>query len=146
MRLIEILTILCTVSMTGTEFTVAMILNPALERLDRGTWLKTMPVLAKAMGRAMPVWYALGLVLIAAEEYLHFHTAARWWLGAAILLWVVSIVYSITMLVPINNRIADPGAGGNVSSHAEHERWDSLHRWRVALLLVATTCLLVGIA
>ena len=64
MHILDLLTILCTVSMVGTEFTVAMILNPALEKLDAGTWRKTMPVLAQTMGRAMPFWYGLALVLI----------------------------------------------------------------------------------
>ena len=139
MHILDLLTIFCTVSMVGTEFTVAMILNPALERLDAGTWRKTMPVLAQAMGRAMPFWYGLALVLIGVQAYLRYGGDSRWWLMTAGLLWAAGIVYSITMLVPINNRIAVGTAGV-----AEHKRWDGLHKWRVVLLVVATTCLLRG--
>jgi uncharacterized membrane protein len=146
MQLLDILTILCIVSMTGTEFTVAAILNPALDRLDRPTWLKATPVLARAMGRVMPFWYALGLVFIGVEGYLHFAAPSRSWFVAAVLLWVVGIVYSITMLVPINNRIAEAKADTTSSTTADHKRWDALHRWRVVLLVVATTCVLIGIA
>src|SRR4051794_18214053 len=106
MHILDLLTVLCTVSMVGTEFTVAMILNPALERLDAGAWRKTMPVLAQAMGRAMPYWYGLALVLIGVQGYLRYGGDSRWWLMAAGLLWAAGIVYSVTMLVPINNRIA----------------------------------------
>jgi hypothetical protein len=122
MHLLDILTILCTVTMVGTEFTVAVILNPALEKLDQTTWMKTMPVLAQAMGRAMPFWYALGLILIGTEGYLHWGAPSRWWLGASVLLWAAGIVYSVTMLVPINNRIATVGTARASSTVAEHKR------------------------
>lgn len=146
MHLLDVLTILFTVSMFGTEFAVSVILNPALDRLDQATWLKTMPVLAKAMGRAMPFWYALGLVFMGIDGYLHLHTGSQWWFGIAVLLWVAGIVYSVTMLVPINNRIADAHTSATTpATAAEHKRWDALHRWRVLLLLVATTCLLIGV-
>jgi Anthrone oxygenase len=146
MHLLDVLTILVTVSMFGTEFTVSVILNPALGRLDQATWLKTMPVLARAMGRAMPFWYMLGFLFIGVDGYLHLHAASRWWFGIAELLWGAGIVYSVTMLVPINNRIAaaDTSATSQATA-AEHKRWDALHRWRVPLLLVSATCLLIGV-
>lgn len=145
MHVLDILTIFCAVAMTGTEFTVAMILNPAFDHLDRATWLKTMPVLARVMGRAMPVWYGLGFLFIGIEGYFRFHAPSRGWLIAAIVLWAAGILYSVTMLVPINNRIAAAEAGSEASLPSEHKRWDVLHRWRVALLVVATLCLLLGI-
>ncbi|HEY3930342.1 MAG TPA: DUF1772 domain-containing protein [Candidatus Koribacter sp.] len=146
MRILDILTVLCAVAMTGTEFTVAFILNPALDALDEATWLRAMPALAKAMGRAMPIWYASAFALIAAEGYLRFGTDARWWMVTAAGLWASSILYSITMLVPINNRIASANGAPASSVVLEHARWDWLHRWRVALLVVATACLLIGLA
>ncbi len=145
MHLFDFVAILVIVSMLGTEFSISAILNPALDRLDRATWLKTMPELARAIGKVMPFWYAIGLLCICAEVYFHFNAASLWWLGVAGFLWVVGIVYSITMLVPINNRIANAQAETDSIAAADHRRWDALHRWRVVLLLVATTCLLVGI-
>ena len=146
MHLLDVLTILVTVSMFGTEFTVSVILNPGLGRLDQATWLKTIPVLAKVMGRAMPFWYILGFLFIGVEGYLHLHTASRWWFSIAALLWGAAIVYSVTMLVPINNRIAAADTSAtSPAAAAEHKRWDALHRWRVLLLLVPTTCLLIGV-
>ncbi len=146
MQILLIVTVLCTVAMVGTEFTIAMILNPALDKLEERTWLQTVPVLAKTMGRAMPMWYALGFVLIGAQTYLRFGTPSRWWLLTSAALWATAIVYSVTMLVPINNRIASAGAGSAPAIIVEHHRWDMLHRWRVALLVVAATCLLIGLA
>lgn len=146
MQIFDLVTVLCTVAMTGTEFTIAMILNPALDQLDEATWLRTVPVLAKTMGRAMPIWYALGFVLIGTQTYLRFDTPSRWWLFTSAALWAASILYSVTMLVPINNRIASATAGSAPSVMIEHERWDALHRWRVALLVVSVACLLIGLA
>ncbi len=146
MQILLVVTVLCTVAMVGTEFTIAVILNPALAQLDESTWLKTMQVLAKTMGRAMPGWYALGFVLIGAQAYLRFDTPSRWWLLTSAALWAIAILFSITMLVPINNRIASAGAGSAPSVMIEHHRWDMLHRWRVVLLVIAAACLLLGVA
>jgi hypothetical protein len=144
MRLFDVLTILCIVSMIGTEFTVSVILNPALDKLDQTTWLRTMSTLAKAMGRAMPFWYALGFVLIGVEGYIHFREPSRWWFGIAAVLWATGIIYSVTVLVPINNRIAQAASSAASAVVEEHKRWDLLHRWRVVLLVVAAACLLWG--
>jgi hypothetical protein len=146
MQILLIVTVLCTVAMVGTEFTIAVILNPALDRLDEITWLQTTAILAKTMGRAMPIWYALGFVLIGAQTYLRFDTPSRWWLLTSAALWATAILYSVTMLVPINNRIASAGAGSAPSVIVEYHRWDMLHRWRVVLLVVAASCLLIGLA
>jgi hypothetical protein len=146
MQILLVVTVLCTVAMVGTEFTIAMILNPALDRLEESIWLPTMQLLAKTMGRVMPIWYALGFVLIGTQTYLRFNTPSRWWLLTSVVLWAAAIIYSITMLVPINNRIASAGAGSLPSVMLEHHHWDMLHRWRVALLLVAGVCLLIGLA
>jgi hypothetical protein len=54
--------------------------------------------------------------------------------------------YSITMLVPINNRITSwetitPPANWKTF----RSRWDLLHRWRVVLLTIAFLFLIVGV-
>ena len=63
------------------------------------------------------------------------HTQLVPWFIASLALWVV---YTLTALVPINNRIA---AWTEASRPADwkisRSRWDLLHRWRVLLLAVA---------
>ena len=56
------------------------------------------------------------------------------------------IVYTITTLVPLNNRIASwekstPPAGWKTY----RTKWDTHHRWRVVLLTIAFAILVVGI-
>lgn len=145
MHLFDFLTILCTVSMLGAEFSIAAFINPALLGLDKQTWEKCMPALAQVMGRAMPFWYFLGLLVIGVEVYLRRSEAARWPIGVAFILWAMAILYSVTMLVPINNRIATISSGAPSATRDEHRRWDILHRFRVVLLGVASGCLIVGI-
>lgn len=147
MRLLDLLTILCTVSMVGTEFTISAFLNPALSTLDESIRLRTMPVLSRKMGRAMPFWYALGLILIGAEAFLRRNEhPSRVLVYSALLLWAIGIVYSVTTLVPINNRIAAADPGRPTSTvFIEQKRWDTLHLWRVVLLVVAVLCLVSGI-
>jgi hypothetical protein len=61
-------------------------------------------------------------------------------------LWLLASVYSIAMLVPINNRIA---SWETVTPPADWKtfrgRWDLLHRWRVVLLTIAFLFLIVGV-
>jgi hypothetical protein len=55
-------------------------------------------------------------------------------------------VFTLTTLVPINNRLAADGPGSNREGwRAEHVRWDMVHRWRIVLLIAATACLIDGI-
>jgi hypothetical protein len=61
-------------------------------------------------------------------------------------LWMSAIVYSITALVPINNRIASwEKSAPPADWKAYRSRWDLLHRWRVVLLTIALAFLIVGV-
>jgi uncharacterized membrane protein len=144
MHFVDLLTILCVVSMLGTEFTVSTFINSALAKLDRETWSRATPVLAQTMGRAMPFWYFLGLFFIGVEAYLRRSQGLHLWIDLALLLWIVGILYSVTMLVPINNRIIRLDSSSSSSAAMEHKHWNMLHRWRVVLLGVAVVCLIGG--
>ena len=96
----------------------------------------------------MPFWYALTLLLTVVEGAIHWHTTGRLpiWIVASAVLWMLVIVCTITILVPINNRIASwekstPPADWKRS----RSRWDLLHRWRVVVLATAFVLLIVGI-
>ena len=96
----------------------------------------------------MPFWYALTLLLTVVEGAIHWHTTGRLpiWIVASAVLWMLVIVCTITILVPINNRIASwekftPPADWKLY----RSRWDLLHRWRVVVLATAFVLLIVGI-
>jgi hypothetical protein len=63
----------------------------AIWHLDEGAQTKVLSLLARSLGRVMPFWYALCLVLLLVEAYIHRGESSFHFLLAAI--------------VPINKRI-----------------------------------------
>jgi uncharacterized membrane protein len=142
MHLLDTITIVVAGSMVGNELAVSAFVNPAVWQLESGPQAQGLSLLARSLGRVMPVWYGVCLALLALESFLHRHQAELFPLLTVTLIWVGVIVFTIAMLVPINNRIASlntaaPGAGWK----EDHKKWDSLHRIRILLLAVAVVVL-----
>src|ERR1700755_1108435 len=134
--------------MVGNELAVAVFVNPTLDRLPDVVHLPAASALARVLGRFMPFWYILVCLLTLAVALLQWHQSGRLplWTATSAILWVSAIVYTITTLVPINNRVASwakltpPDDWKTFRS-----RWDLLHRWRVVLLTTAFALLTVGV-
>ena len=144
--LLNIATILSIGLMIGTEFAVAAFINPILSQFDDRTRVAAIRRFAAKLGFVMPFWYGLGLLLLIAETILHRHQPQFPLLGAAVAIWVAVIVLTLLFLVPINNRMAqlspDAPAGDAL---AQHKKWDSMHRLRIAALTTAMVLFLIGI-
>ena len=136
MHLLDIITILCIGLMVGTELTVSLFINPIIWQLDDQAQAKAFSLFARYLGKAMPIWYILSLVLLIAEAYLRRHQPALTPLLTAIIIWIAVILYTVTTLVPINNRIV----ALSTRWRSEHKRWDTLHRWRILFLTIAMIC------
>jgi uncharacterized membrane protein len=96
----------------------------------------------------MPFWYAIGFSLILAEAVIAWRQSGILpiWFAASSILWMLVIVYTITTLVPINNRIASWETSTPPADWKTYRsRWDLLHRWRVAVLTIAFALLVLGI-
>jgi uncharacterized membrane protein len=146
MELLDIVTVVCIGLMIGVEFAVSAIVNPILERLESEAKAYATRQFARLLGTMMPFWYVASLILLIAETVVRRGEAGFVQLLAAIVIWVVVIVLTLLVLVPINNRIAKTESGVfSEQLEQEHRRWDLLHRWRVFLLGVAMVCLSVGI-
>jgi uncharacterized membrane protein len=64
----------------------------------------------------------------------------------AAVLWAATIVFTIAMLVPINNRIAKMDPEHPYDRWLQDRcRWDHLHQVRVTLLIMAFVLLLTGL-
>jgi len=138
MHLLDTITITLAGLMVGSELAVSAFVNPAVWRLERGPPALGLSLLARSLGRVMPFWYSLCLALFALESFLHRHEPALVPLLTATLIWVGVIVFTIRMLVPINNRIASLNTEAPTPGWKEdHKKWDSLHRVRILLLAVA---------
>jgi uncharacterized membrane protein len=142
MHLLDTITITFAGLMTGNEFALSAFVNPAVWRLESGPQAQGLSLLARSLGRTMPLWYGLCLALLALEAFLHRHQAALIPLLTATLIWVAVILFSIVMLVPINDRIASLNTAAPAPGWKhDHKKWDSLHRIRILLLAVAVFAL-----
>jgi len=144
----DIATATVTGLMAGNEFAVAAFVHPQLHKLAHSTHAQTATPLASVLGKAMPVWYGVALVLLlgAAFEHRPLSSGPGLFIGMAAALWTVTIVFTIAMLVPINNRIAkmDPQHPYDCWLQ-DRSRWDQLHQLRVTLLIMAFVLLLTGL-
>jgi hypothetical protein len=142
MHFLDTITIAFAGLMVGNELAVSAFVNPAVWQLESAPQALELSILARSLGRVMPVWYGLCLALLALESYLHRHQAVLMPLLVATLIWTAVIVFSIGILVPINNRIASLNTAAPAPDwNHDHKRWDSLHRLRILLLVVAVLLL-----
>ena len=146
MHLLDTITIAFAGLMMGNELAVSAFVNPALWQLEDGPQARGLSLLARSLGRVMPVWYGLCLGLLALESFLHRHQAALVPLLTATLIWAGVIVFTIGRLVPINNRIASLNTAALAPGwKQDHKKWDSLHRIRILLLAVAVFALIYAL-
>ena len=133
--------------MTGNELALSAFVNPAVWQLESGPQAQGLSILARSLGRVMPIWYGLCQALLTLESFLHRHQAPLIPLLTATLIWAGVVLLSISMLVPINNRIAllNTAAPAPGWKH-DHRKWDSLHRVRILLLTIAVVVLTYALA
>ena len=144
--LFDLVTITLTGLMVGNEVAVAAFIHPAISRLPPAPHLAAAAAVARILGRVMPIWYALGLICLLGELWLHRgQPADRSLLLAAVLLWTFTIVATVAVLLPRNTRIANARLDQPYPTwQADRATWDALHRIRVAVLAVAFVLLLLA--
>src|SRR5215471_9677357 len=102
-QFLDIVTIVCIGLMIGVEFAVSAVIGPVLGKLEGSARAQATRLFAKTLGTAMPFWYGLSLLLLAAEAVVR-HT--QWGFGVlvtACAIWAVVILLTVLLLVPINN-------------------------------------------
>ena len=133
--------------MVGVEFAVAVFVNPILLRLPAGPSLEASADGSRVLGRVMPFWYIGSLILTAALSVAAWGrpTAAAGAAVAAAALLAMSVVMSVTLLVPIANRSATWTADRHPADWREQQqRWDRLHYARVAIIIAGFVLTLVA--
>lgn len=139
MHLFNVVTVFVIFVLLGVEFCVSVFINPVMRQLEVEPQAKALSLFARLLGGVMPFWYGACLLLLAVQAWLHRGTAVYPLLLIAAVLWLVVIVFTIAVLVPINNRIAARSAE---NWQEQHRRWNNLHGLRVLLLAIAAFCLL----
>lgn len=141
---IDALAVVITGLMVGVELAVAVFFHPLIARLPDDAFRAARGGAARALGTTMPFWYALSLLLLVALAIKERAAPGAWLYGAAGGLMALVVLLTVTLLVPINNRIAKWPATGEVSRELA-TRWDRLHRLRVVLLLAVFVLLVLGV-
>ena len=142
MTLLEMLAIITASMMTGTELCVS-IFHALLHRMDGPVQFEMGQRSAAVFGKFMPFWYAATLLLSGAVAYFLRGTGTAATLSdSAAVLFLLSIVFTVTLLVPINTRIASWDWNTRPADWAQQRQtWDTRHVVRIFLLLIALVCL-----
>jgi len=141
---IDALAVVVTGLMVGVELAVAVFFHPLIGRLPDDAFRAARAGGARALGTTMPFWYAVVLLLVGSLAIQQRGEQHDWLCGIAAGLMAVAILLTVTLLVPINNRIAKWPSTGELSRELA-ARWDRRHRLRVVLLLAVFVLLAIAV-
>ncbi|MFJ8732856.1 anthrone oxygenase family protein [Streptomyces bauhiniae] len=144
---LEVFTTVVVGLMVGVEFSVAFVINPILGGLPGDNGLRGRVHGARMLGAVMPFWYIGSLVLGAVWAVAGWdHQGAGLVVIAAGLL-MLSVIMSILLLVPINNRTKAWTTESLPEDWKEQMgRWDRFHYVRVGILIGAFALLATALA
>ncbi|MFJ8157167.1 anthrone oxygenase family protein [Streptomyces sp. NPDC094468] len=144
---LEVFTTVVVGVMVGVEFSVAFFVNRIFDGLPGDDGLRARTHGARLLGTVMPFWYVGALALAAVWAVAGRHRDGAGLVVAAVALLVVSVVMSVLLLVPINNRVRTWTADGLPAGwKRQMNRWDRLHHVRVAVIVAAFTLLAAALA
>lgn len=147
-RIAAVIAVLGIAIVYGTDAFCAMVLRPALARVDDRRMVAVMGYVHLYGDRRMPIPGALGMVGAAASAVLAA-IAGRWLAaiaaGAAVGLLLAWLVLYIRVSAPINRQLTTAAATGKVPPNARalQRDWDRIITSRAALqgLATAAVCL-----
>lgn len=135
---LEVFTTVAVGVMVGVEFSVAFVMNPIFSGLPDDANQQARSHGGRMLGAVMPFWYIGSLVLLVIWAVSAWGDAGTGLLVGAGGLLLVSIVMSLLLLVPINNRGKNWTPQTRPADWKEQmHRWDRYHYVRVAVLVVA---------
>ncbi|MGJ5891918.1 DUF1772 domain-containing protein [Streptomyces sp. V2] len=140
---LEIVTTVVVGVMVGVEFSVAFVMNRILDALPEDSGQLGHAHGGRMLGAVMPVWYVGSLVLVGV-----WAAADRAGLVAAAgTLLLVSVVMSVLLLVPINNRNKTWTPENRPADWKRQlDRWGRLHHVRLGVILAAFASLVTALA
>ncbi|WP_354639330.1 DUF1772 domain-containing protein [Kitasatospora camelliae] len=144
---LEVITTVLVGLMVGVEFSVAFVMNPIFNALPEDGNQLARSHGGRMLGAVMPFWYVGSLVLVAgwAVAGRHHHGIGLVVTAAALL--IVSVIMSILLLVPINNRGRTWTPDNRPADwKRQMKRWDRFHYVRVAVIIAAFALLVAALA
>ncbi|MFE0733210.1 anthrone oxygenase family protein [Streptomyces antibioticus] len=139
---LEVFTTVAVGLMVGVEFSVAFVMNRIFNALPEDAGQLARAHGARILGALMPFWYTGSLILSTLWAIAgHDRDGTAPVITAAALL-TVSVIMSLLLLVPINNRSKTWTPQNRPTDWKEQmNRWDRYHYARVAVIVTAFTLL-----
>lgn len=135
---LEVVTIVIIGVMVGVELAVAVVLNPILDALPEESGQLGRAHGGRMLGAVMPVWYLGSLILVAVLAVTQWHRPGTGLVVTAGALLGLSVIMSLVLLVPINNRNKTWTPDSRPDDWKEQvHRWDKYHYVRVVVIIAA---------
>jgi uncharacterized membrane protein len=145
-RTLDVIAVLATSLLTGSELAIGVFVHPALSRLRDAAHAEAAKPLARLLGKVMPFWYAAALLAVIAALLSRTVGSGSWWacLSSAALL-ALTVPFSLIWLVPINNRVAAWDLDALPSDwRSDRRSWDRYHSVRIMMLVLASLAIAVA--
>ncbi|MFD4528259.1 anthrone oxygenase family protein [Streptomyces sp. NPDC058470] len=133
--------------MVGVEFSVAFVINRILDALPEDSGQLGRAHGGRMLGALMPVWYIGSLVLVALWAVAGGDRHGAGLVVTADALLILSVIMSLLLLVPINNRNKTWTPENRPADWKQQmNRWDRFHYVRVAVIIAAFALLVAALA
>ncbi|MFC9614952.1 anthrone oxygenase family protein [Streptomyces sp. NPDC056938] len=144
---LEVVTTVVVGVMVGVEFSVAFVMNRIFNALPEDSGQLGRAHGGRMLGAVMPFWYIGSLVLVAVWAVAGWHHHGTGLVVTAGALLMLSVIMSILLLVPINNRGKTWTPENRPADWKEQmNRWDRWHYVRVAIIIAAFALLAAALA
>ncbi|MFJ4191378.1 anthrone oxygenase family protein [Kitasatospora sp. NPDC089509] len=142
---LEVFTTVSVGLMVGVELSVAFVMNRIFAALPEDAGQLARAHGGRMLGALMPFWYISSVVLAGIWAVAGRQHGTGLVLTAAALL-VVSVLMSVLLLVPINNRSKTWTPENRPADWKEQsDRWDRYHYARVAVIVAAFALLVTAL-
>jgi uncharacterized membrane protein len=143
---LEVFTTVAVGLMVGVEFSVAFVMNRIFNALPEDSGQLGRAHGGRMLGAVMPVWYIGSLVLVGIWAIAGRHHHGTGLVITAGALLMLSVIMSILLLVPINNRGKTWTPENRPADWKEQmNRWDRYHYVRVAVIIAAFALLVAAL-
>lgn len=143
---LEVFTTVIVGLMVGVEFSVAFVMNRIFNALPEDSDQLARAHGGRMLGAVMPFWYIGSLVLSAVWAIAGWDRPGAGLVVIAAALLIVSVIMSLLLLVPINNRGKTWTPENRPADWKEQmNRWDRYHYVRVAVIIAAFAFLVTAL-
>ncbi|MFF7414064.1 anthrone oxygenase family protein [Streptomyces lydicus] len=143
---LEVVTTVIVGVMVGVEFCVAFVMGPILNALPGDSGQLGHAHGGRMLGAVMPFWYIGSLVLVGIWAFAGWDHQGTGLVVTAGALLILSVVMSLLLLVPINNRNKTWTVDNRPADWKQQlNRWERLHYIRVAVIIAAFALLVTAL-